>query len=156
MPDAIELIKWYNDHNGRGPEMRKSVGNAFWTYQHRLAEWTPPEPEAQTRAFQNLVAGVATFPCKDCSSHGLEYIKAHPFNPNDKTIDKYLCEFHNTVNDHLGKPLVSCGIPGAIQEADKSPKVLEPCVEKEVLASFLDGVKDEEIRTKLMSVKVCD
>ncbi|MHB8154318.1 MAG: ERV1/ALR-related protein [Bacillati bacterium] len=154
MPDALELIKWYNERNGRGNEMRKKVGNAFWTYQHKLAEWTPPEPEAQTRAFQNLVAGIATFPCKECSSHGLEYIKSHPFNPNEETIDKYLCQFHNMVNDHLGKPSYNC--TGVISTEQSEVKAIDPCVEKEVLSRFLDGVKDEEIRAKLMSIKVCD
>lgn len=154
MPDALELIKWYNDHNGRGDEMRKKVGNAFWTYQHRLAEWTPPEPESQAKAFQNLVTGIATFPCKDCSKHGLEYIKSHPFNPNEETIDKYLCSFHNMVNEHLGKTIVTCNRNMSIDDIDT--KTLEPCVQKEVVSEFLEGITDEELKSKLMAIKVCE
>jgi hypothetical protein len=104
MTDALDLLRWNLLHEGRADEMRKNVGNAFWNYQHTLAEWIPPKPHDQSLAFRNLLSGVKAFPCPKCSNHGLEYLNEHPFDPNTDDFKKYVWEFHNSVNEKLGKP----------------------------------------------------
>jgi hypothetical protein len=97
-----EIIQWYNERSGLGEIMRKDVGNALWNYLHTLAEWTPPEPARQNRVFEVVKKNVEVFPCQKCAKHGLEYIEKHPFDPEIGLKD-YLWEFHNFINNGLGK-----------------------------------------------------
>jgi hypothetical protein len=149
MPDAITLLAWYRDHKDRGDEMRKEVGNAFWTYQHRLAKWIPPEPIEQQKAFDNLKKGIETFPCHKCSEHGLEYINHNPFDAEKETVDQYLCRFHNAVNVHLGKPIVECSIVNTISE-------VKNCVPKATVDELLSVITDESIKEKLRQIETCE
>jgi len=137
---SIELIKWYPLHEGRVEEMRKTVGNAFWDYQHKLAEWTIPDDEHQIAAFQNLKSGVKTFPCKECADKGSAYLNANPYNSNVETFKQYVWKFHNKVNEKLEKPIFNYD----------NLKIYEPS-DIEALNNLADSVDDRILREAIVT-----
>lgn len=112
--DVLSLIKWQNkirSNPDAKQQMRAEAGRPLWEYTNALAKWTPP-----TEFINKLRAVVSTFPCEDCSKHGLMYIDSHPFNPSTDNPKKYVCEFHNIVSAHIhrdqheDKPVYNCDI----------------------------------------------
>ena len=47
-----------------------------------------------------------TIPCGMCRQHFREYVKSHPIRPNTNLVT-WTIDFHNNVNDRLGKPQLS-------------------------------------------------
>ena len=158
MTDAITLIKWYNDNKGRADEARAETGNALWTYLHTLAKNTPPEPEKQKKVYNLVVNAVDAFVCPNCAKKGGMWLEANPYDPENETIGHYLCRFHNRVSEHINqdegghKPIYNC----EVDVPKIKIKTLEPCVQKEVISQFLEGITDQEIRQKLLSVRICE
>jgi hypothetical protein len=144
MTDFSKIIQWNLQHEGRAEEMRKKVGNAFWNYQHTLAEWIPPDDAKQKLAFENLKLGVKTFPCESCSKKGMEYIYAHPFNNDLKT---YVWQFHNAVNHKLNKP--EYPLP-------KEYGKVENCVPKHILKEFASSINDKNMSKMIEGMVSCE
>ena len=91
-------LEWRQERDGLGDIMRKEVGNALWNYLHTLAEWTSPDKEQNV--FEVVRKNIEVFPCHKCSEHCVKYIDEHPFNGD---LKQYLWEFHNFVNQGIGK-----------------------------------------------------
>jgi len=140
---AVNLIKWYALHDGRVEEMRKQVGNAFWNYQHTLAEWTIPDEQHQRAAFENLKSGVKTFPCPRCSSKGSLYLDANPIDLTKEDFKTYVWKFHNVVNAKLGKPQFPI-------------EKLNNCVPAEIVEEFASQIDNEILRNKILQTITCE
>jgi hypothetical protein len=115
--DIESIIQWMDDLSKQHISIPEIAGPKTWNYLHTLAKLTPPDKVSQERAFNTLKQVVDTFPCSECSEHGMIYINEHPFNGN---LEEYVCDFHNTVNEHLGKPIHACEI-GFSQPITENP-----------------------------------
>jgi hypothetical protein len=146
MKDAAFIIKWYALHDGRADEMRKKVGNAFWNYQHLLAEWTKPENESQLKAFEVLKKGVEAFPCPHCSEGGQKYLADHPFNADTEPLTEYVWKFHNAVNEHLGKPHFP--MPKDTHARN--------CVPKYIVNELIGNIDDPEMIERMKELTTCE
>lgn len=145
--NALKLLQWNLQHQGRADEMRKAVGNAFWNYQHTLAEWIPPEPAKQKAAFENLVSNVANFPCPNCAEKGLMYLKSNPIDLKKEDFAHYVWRFHNVVNQKLGKPQFP--FP---EEVVPKPS----CVPKHVIERFIEMGESNVMDKVLADLPVCE
>jgi hypothetical protein len=146
MKDPAFIIKWYALHDGRGDEMRKKVGNAFWNYHHLLAEWTKPENGPQIKAFETLKSGVESFPCPQCSEGGQKYLASHPFHPDTESMKDYVWNFHNAINDHLGKPKFT--MPKDTHARN--------CVPKNIITELIGNIDDPAMIQQLKEIVSCE
>ena len=84
-------------------ELKRSVwGPALWSFLHTAAA-SLDNPEAFSQILEALPR---TLPCPECRTHAEDYLRLHP--PTGLTdalsASRYLFEFHNVVNERLGKP----------------------------------------------------
>eukprot|EP01127_Copromyxa_protea_P001133 TRINITY_DN11088_c0_g1_i1.p1 TRINITY_DN11088_c0_g1~~TRINITY_DN11088_c0_g1_i1.p1 ORF type:complete len:174 (-),score=26.74 TRINITY_DN11088_c0_g1_i1:9-530(-) len=102
------------------------LGNAGWTLLHTMAAYYPSEPserqKRQTVAFLRSFA--QTFPCTYCAKDFEQIMAEHPPRvQNQKEFSYWMCEAHNQVNEHLGKPQFDCDL---VDERWKIPKRKTP------------------------------
>lgn len=85
-------------------------GRRGWRWLHITAinySRFPSVGEARVvyRRIWNFVKGL---PCDNCCEHGLSYLISHPPDlANSESLQRWVCEFHNSVNTRLKKPIVS-------------------------------------------------
>lgn len=90
---------------------KEEYGNAMWKVIH---SYTSNLPERLNRTDkikfrQTLHDLVEHYPCEDCQKHAFSYIKDHKPNFNtNKDAFTWTCDFHNAVNESLGKPREDC------------------------------------------------
>ena len=97
------------------PLAKDRAGNAAWSNMHHRASLYPDSPtekekERMKTFLYESMRSVALL-CKNCNSHIKDYLKKHPIAPalvSKKAISKYLCEFHNNVNQETGKEIHNC------------------------------------------------
>jgi hypothetical protein len=97
------------------PLEKDRAGNAAWQTMHHRASLYPDSPtdkekERMKTFLYESMRSVALL-CKNCNNHIKQYLKQHPIVPalaNKKAISKYLCEFHNSVNEQTGKEIHNC------------------------------------------------
>ncbi len=101
------------------PAGYSDLGHAGWTFLHTLAAHYPPhttsttttaassKQQADMKQFITLFA--QHYPCDECSTHMIEYVKTHPPNVSDRNaLSLWMCQMHNDVNRRLGKPQFDC------------------------------------------------
>jgi Erv1 / Alr family len=115
MNDFQKTFDFMNRLHDSGVDIPKKAGPPTWRYLHTLAKLTSPDSLSQDAAFETLKQVVNTFPCKSCAEHGAEYISRHPFSGD---LVQYVCDFHNAVNEHTGKPTHSCDIDVLAQDGN--------------------------------------
>lgn len=91
--------------------MRKSEwGPRLWNFLHACSFAFPsnPSPE-QVEAFETLLKTLQTLlPCPHCRLHFNEYLeKCPPDTSCGDTLKDWLIDFHNAVNERLGKPVLT-------------------------------------------------
>jgi hypothetical protein len=93
------------------PEPKNVWGSKFWGVFHNIAANYPDKPTRTQKAkMKDLIANlIDNIPCEECKIHAKKYIKTHKINvKNKRELSKFLCNFHNDVNERLGKPIVEC------------------------------------------------
>lgn len=97
------------------PLNREIAGAAAWQTMHHRASLYPDNPtdkekERMKTFLYESMKSVALL-CKSCNNDIKNYLKSHPIIPalvSKKAISKYLCEFHNHVNEQTGKDIHNC------------------------------------------------
>ncbi len=85
-------------------------GRHVWTLLHILAMFYPEHPDKERQeSFSNLIYGICdNLPCSFCSGHCSSYLeKFPPVLNNRETLIKWVCDFHNSVNERVGKRTLS-------------------------------------------------
>ena len=81
---------------------KTELGHSTWYLLHEIVKHADPEYEP---AFMNLIKTLSVlYPCEDCKVHISEYISNRRIEMNER----WICEFHNSVNLRLGKPAYDC------------------------------------------------
>lgn len=148
--EFAETLEFMNelDAEYQGTPITKLAGPPTWKYLHTLGRLTPPNRKSQDAAFETLKTVIKTFPCKTCAEHGITYLDTHPFTGD---LQQYVCDFHNTVNEHLGKPQHSCDIhlplrqERPILEEEKKTRL------REILSRGY-GIKEDDVETLIEAV----
>nr|CCC92808.1 unnamed protein product [Trypanosoma congolense IL3000] len=89
----------------------RELGKAGWTILHSAAAVFPYNPTPpQKEAFANFLHSWSqTYACSHCGYHMRRYLEHKPPVVTDKlAVNRYLCEFHNAVNERVGKPVYDC------------------------------------------------
>lgn len=95
------------------PQPRDEAGKHFWATLHNIAATYPDRPSSIKKSATRVMLKqlIKSFPCDNCKEHALSYMHENPPNLRNKSaFSRYMCEFHNTVNRHLGKPLFRCDV----------------------------------------------
>lgn len=87
------------------------VGNATWTLLHSMAETYPDKPnyteKNEMNQFITLLAKY--YPCEHCKVEFQDYVsKNKPLVNGRKDLVSWMCEFHNYINQKIGKNIVRC------------------------------------------------
>ena|SRR5689334_1327638 len=93
------------------PPSVEDLGRSSWTLLHTMASKYPHVPDInhQKEARMYLILFAKFYPCSQCSEHMMTYLRNHPPQlSNRHLLQKWLCVFHNDVNQKLGKPLFDC------------------------------------------------
>lgn len=97
------------------PLQKEDAGNSAWKLAHHKASLysdspTDKEKERMKIFLYETFRSVSEL-CDNCKKHIHDYLKSHPIQTaltNKKSLSKYLCEFHNSVNERNGKDIVNC------------------------------------------------
>ena len=100
-----------NNNNNNDP---KRIGPGVWYTLQTQAKSAMTDIE-KTIFIKNFRKLIEEFPCLDCRGHAIKYIQANPpedfwtviYDGKDVGLSKYISMFHNSVNQRLGKPILS-------------------------------------------------
>ena len=91
--------------------LRKSEwGPLLWKFLHACTFAFPENPtREETLAFEKLIESLPKIiPCPDCKAHFTDFLKVSPPQATcGDVLDKWLVDFHNTVNKRLNKPVIT-------------------------------------------------
>ncbi len=94
------------------PPDSRELGRSTWTFLHTTAAYLPSGELSlqQSRQASLLVEAVAAlYPCRGCGEHLSAYLEANPLDTSSgKNFSLWLCNFHNEVNEMLGKEKFDC------------------------------------------------
>lgn len=83
---------------------KTELGRSTWHLLHEIVKTDDKEYEP---AFMNLIKILSVlYPCEECREHIADYIS----NRRIEMSERWLCEFHNSVNVRLNKPVFDCNI----------------------------------------------
>lgn len=87
------------------------IGNATWTLLHSIAENYPDTPSTgevnDTKTFIELLAKL--YPCEHCANEFRNYISQNkPALKSRRNFVEWACEFHNHINQKIGKNIYDC------------------------------------------------
>lgn len=91
----------------------EEIGRASWTMLHTTAAKYPDNPtEKDKKRMTQLIDSLSgLYPCEKCKYHLAEYIKENPVKTENKqNLQNWLCTFHNSVNERIGKDKFDCNI----------------------------------------------
>jgi hypothetical protein len=80
-------------------------GPHWWFVLHNLAD-TATTPNAVGEHKKLMASLISRLPCQECVTHGKKWLAKH-FIDNIETrtdLKQWMVDFHNSVNDKLGKP----------------------------------------------------
>lgn len=81
---------------------KTELGRSTWHLLHEIVKHADPEFEP---AWMNMIKILSVlYPCEDCKVHISNYISNRRIEMNEK----WLCEFHDSVNIRLNKPIHGC------------------------------------------------
>jgi len=91
----------------------RTHGKEMWNVLHITSVFLPEKPnKEEVDHFTNFVKGILHFGTKFESTwheYTIKYIKDNPFNFVDRESSMlWICNFHNDVNQKLGKDLFEC------------------------------------------------
>jgi FAD-linked sulfhydryl oxidase len=97
----------------------KELGRGSWTLLHTVsAKYPNAASKNEQEDMRKFLHGFAKFyPCDQCSVHMLAYMEQNPPDcRNRDTLQKWVCNLHNQVNNKLGKTLIDCKNVSSIHE----------------------------------------
>ena len=86
----------------------KSLGRKMWSHMHSVPDTMPDDPtiEVKQRYARYIESMVTNMVCKDCSVHGLDYIKQNPVDASSPAaLSLWVCTFHNATRSALHQPI---------------------------------------------------
>ena len=92
------------------PDEKAEAGHAFWPLLHQTARGVSEKPTyREKRRFREFLESMAElYPCVDCRP-GFEWVKGNPPDfSSRRALVKWTCDFHNAVDQKLGKETVDC------------------------------------------------
>ena len=95
------------------PVDKDELGKQSWTLLHTMAAYFPEKPKAEQSLYAEvfLKSLAALYPCKVCAEHMRACISENPPDASSReALCLWLCQFHNQVNEVIGKPMFSCNI----------------------------------------------
>ena len=103
----------------RYPLTKDKISPAVWSVLHNYTALKVKDPGAprklkaieRTKFKLLLNESIESISCDDCRVHAKEYLKTNP--PNVKTdieAFNFTCNFHNSINQKLGKPTYDCSV----------------------------------------------
>ena len=107
----VIVIKYIYLNMKNQPINVDELGNSSWTLLHTLASKYPHQPskEEQIKMIQFLEGMSKFYPCDKCANHMRKYIFNQKPNVNSRyALQKWLCEFHNSINKRLEKDIFDC------------------------------------------------
>jgi len=92
----------------------KIWGPGTWTLFHCMSATYPKDPsDADKRVYARFFLDMSkVLPCAHCREHSRDFLKKNPIRnvlSNRSSFQLWVIDFHNSVNEKLGKPTVSCG-----------------------------------------------
>lgn len=94
------------------PPDATELGRSTWTFLHTTAAYLPEKPsETEKQQVSNLLTAIShLYPCRKCADHMREYIAVNPITNLDskRSLSQWLCNYHNEVNQMLGKEVFDC------------------------------------------------
>jgi hypothetical protein len=93
------------------PFTKEEMGRTGWTTLHMFANGYPNEPtEEDKNKMKGFLDGFAHhYPCLMCREHfKVIYKKNPPILDSKQTLKNTICNYHNIVNNRLGKLIVPC------------------------------------------------
>ncbi|EJW05195.1 hypothetical protein EDEG_00727 [Edhazardia aedis USNM 41457] len=90
---------------------KDKLGSSTWTLLHAISFNYPEIPnmddKKHIREFIKLLA--ILYPCKDCQLHFKKYLNENKIHlESRRDFIKWVCNFHNHVNQRLGKNIFNC------------------------------------------------
>ncbi|XP_015916991.1 FAD-linked sulfhydryl oxidase ALR isoform X2 [Parasteatoda tepidariorum] len=93
------------------PLDREELGKNTWSFLHTLAAYFPDKPsEGQKTDMKTFITLFSKFyPCKICAEDMQKDLTTDPPAVNSRhDLSQWMCQYHNKVNEKLGKPLFDC------------------------------------------------
>jgi hypothetical protein len=87
-------------------------GPYYWNMLHFMSSSYDNNPNLSVQSvMKNFIQSLPVFlPCKECQDHAFHFIKSKNLDKvveNRKTLFTFFFNFHNFVNERLGKPLMN-------------------------------------------------
>jgi hypothetical protein len=89
---------------------RELLGRSTWYLLHSLASVNQKNSLYWKMILLDfIVSSSLLYPCQKCAPHFQKYLKNNPpLMENKDSFAMWLCRFHNSVNQRLGKPIFDC------------------------------------------------
>ena len=106
--DILENVK----NRMRSKMTKDSSGRLGWALLHLSAEKYPHNPTQENREWELrfISTVIHNLTCPMCQQHAKEYVENHhPDLSNRLNLMKWVFDFHNSVNERIGKKVISWG-----------------------------------------------
>jgi hypothetical protein len=89
---------------------RELLGRSTWNLLHALGSANQKNSlQRKLLLFDFIIALSLIYPCPKCAPHFQKYVKNNPpLMEHNNSFALWLCRFHNSVNQRLGKPIFDC------------------------------------------------
>ena len=99
--------------NDELPQMTKEeIGRQMWDESHQSVENLDDSADEQTvkKTMKKIEKSFKKHPCEECQIQAKKNLKELPITKSKtkEEAKQTLCQFHNKVNDDLGKPTFNC------------------------------------------------
>ncbi len=99
--------------NNYGQPDIDELGASSWSLLHTLAAKYSHKPtDEEQRKMLNFLDGMSRFyPCEKCAYHMRKYVTENKPNVTSRYgLQRWLCDFHNSVNKRLQKDIFDCSL----------------------------------------------
>ena len=89
---------------------RELLGRSTWNLLHSIASVSQKNSLYRKLLVIGFMVDLSLlYPCQKCAPHFQKYLKNNPpLMENNNSFAMWLCRFHNSVNQRLGKPIFDC------------------------------------------------
>lgn len=98
---------------------RELLGRSTWNLLHSLGSVNQKNTLSRKMLLLDFIIILSLiYPCQKCAPHFQKYLKNNPpWIEHNNSFALWLCRFHNSVNQRLGKPIFDC----------TSNSIISPC-----------------------------